>query len=102
MFKAKKSSEASPLLASLPSTINYLKAPNTLLPDDVESHGNPICNGPPGESEDENEHGQEDTSTPNHYDGLPEVKKRLKWIMPAVSLGVSRLSTHDAAVLDLL
>lgn len=96
MSKVNEISETSPLLASPPLLIESLDAgdaSNGPLPSDVEAQGHLVANGHLGEGEDESEHGQEDNSAdPNHYDGLPEVKKQFKWILPAISLGVSVFS----------
>ena len=99
MSKIREPSEASPLLGGPPLLINYLEAgdaPNGPLPSNVQAQGHALGNSRLGEGEDESEHGQQETSAePNHYDGMPEVKKQLKWIFPAISLGVSISSTHD-------
>ena len=93
MSKVKEPSETSPLLAGQPSVIESLDAGDAFngpLPSDVEAQVHVVGNDHLGEGEDESEHGQDNSSAePDHYDGLPEVKKRFKWTLPAISLGVS-------------
>ena len=106
MSKVNAPSETSPLLANPPSLIESLDAGDAFngpLPSDVEAHGHLIGNGHLGEGEYESDHGQEEnTAEPSHYEGLPEVKKQFKWILPAISLGVSVLSTSNIALAECL
>ena len=87
--------ETSPLL-SKPAT-NYLEAgdaPNGPLPTSTEDHPSAInehANGSTKDSQGSDPERQDgvDTDRIHQYEGMPEVKQRLKYIVPAIAVGVS-------------
>lgn len=60
------------------------------------SNGNGLPSGPPRRINDEESQG-EDASRETQYKGLPEVKKQLKFILPAVAIGLF-LSAADQTI----
>ena len=49
-----------------------------------------ISKGEVGEvGDEESQHSEVDEERKVQFEGIPEVKKQLKWILPAVSIGVS-------------
>lgn len=83
-------SETSPLLPKLTEYVDPGDAPNGVLPRGDESrenangHGNGLVKPDDGE-----ERQQDDGEEPVLYQGMPEVKKKLKYILPAIAIGVS-------------
>ena len=86
--------ETSPLLSN-PAT-NYLEAgdaPNGPLPTSTGDH-DPATNGHAnGSTKDNQEQDPErqdgvDNERVHQYEGMPEVKQRLKYIVPAIAVGV--------------
>lgn len=89
--------EASPLLAkhvNNPVDSDGISNHDSELRDNDEAH----LNGPSKRSIDE-ESQVEEASRETQYEGLPEVKKQLKFILPAVSIGVSGQRTTNAIML---
>lgn len=87
--------ETSPLLAnSHPSSDNSSTSSN-----DIRNHNiNGSTNGHLEQRNDEeNPEEQESQETP--YEGLPEVRKQLKFIVPAVAIGASSCSGSQAFLL---
>ena len=78
-------SETSPLIPKSKSTLPQSPAPNGTVSNGVSS------NGPAQEDnksvDDEQAHSDEE-GRERQYQGLPEVKKQLKYILPAVAIGV--------------
>ena len=90
-----KPTETSPLLPK-PAT-DYLEAgdaPNGPLPNGSEHHeasANGKANGSIKDDNHDDEERQQgvDSERVNQYEGMPEVKKQLKYILPAIAIGVS-------------
>lgn len=78
--------ETSPLLAKpVESSVDSDSISNHDSED--RSNGNGLPSGPSRRIIDEESQG-EDASRETQYKGLPEVKKQLKFILPAVAIGV--------------
>ena len=87
--------ETSPLLSK--PTANYLEAgdaPNGPLPTSTEDH-DPTTNGHANGSTKDNQEGDPerqdgvDNDRVHQYEGMPEVRQQLKYIVPAIAVGVS-------------
>lgn len=82
-------SETSPLLPKSALTVEGGVAPNGTLPSENEhdSQVNGTLNGTAKPQSDEEAQAEEDERA-GQYQGMPEVMKQLKYIVPAVGLGV--------------
>ena len=78
--------ETSPLLPKPVQVVETGDASEGPLPSgsEVVRHTNAVAKSNDVEGQD----GAEDGKTATQYQGMPEVKKRLKYIVPAVSIGV--------------
>ncbi|TKA32568.1 hypothetical protein B0A50_01676 [Salinomyces thailandicus] len=79
-----QSSETSPLLAEQPNG--------------HAGHGTIQSNGKPSGALDDGEALERQESPPKQYEGMPEVRKQLKYIFPALSIGVF-LSAADQTII---
>ena len=77
-------SETSPLIPNSRSTPQS-PAPNGIIPNDVGSNGQAREDN---KSVDEEEAYNDEEGRERQYQGLPEVKKQLKYIVPAIAIGV--------------
>lgn len=83
---AEDPTETSPLLAKPTNTlVDTGDAPNGVLTNGNSFNGTPNGLSKPGDDEERQE--GEGESSPQ-YEGMPEVKKKLKYIVPAVAIGV--------------
>ena len=84
-------SETSPLLPKLTEYVDPGDAPNGVLPHSNENnkHADGHINGF-AKPNDDQERQQDDDEGPAPYQGMPEVKKKLKYILPAIAIGVSK------------
>ena len=83
-------SETSPLLPKFTEYVDPGDAPNGVLPHRTEN--NEHANGQGDrlvKPDDDQERQQDDDEGPEPYQGMPEVKKKLKYILPAIAIGVS-------------
>lgn len=62
------------------------------------NNDNVLPNGPSKRRIDE-ESQEEEASRETQYEGLPEVKKQLKFILPAIAIGVRRRSIPSSIML---
>lgn len=83
--------ETSPLLTKSVKTSVDSDSISTCDPD-LRNNDNALPNGLSRRRLDE-ESQEEDATRQAQYEGLPEVKKRLKFILPALSIGVCQWST---------
>ena len=79
-------SETSPLLAKPSEVIESSDAPIGPRLNDSEDIERP--NGVSKPSDVESQHGDDGGEAATLYQGIPEAKKRLKYIVPAVAIGV--------------
>lgn len=78
-------SETSPLLGRPTDTfVEPDDAPNGVLSNGIYSNGTPSGLVKP----DDDEERQEGDGDRSQYEGMPEVKKKLKFIVPAIAIGV--------------
>ncbi len=83
---ADNATETSPLLAKpIITLLESGDAPNGVLPNGGSSNG--TLDDPPKPGEDEERQANDGERSPQ-YEGMPEVKKKLKYIVPAVAIGV--------------
>lgn len=79
-------SETSPLLGRPASTLlEPGDAPDGIRPNGTFSNGTA---GAPAKPDDDEERQAGDADRSPQYEGMPEVKKRLKLIVPAIAIGV--------------
>ncbi len=85
-------SETSPLLGSPAGTLlGPGDAPDGVPPNGTFSNGTASS---PAKSDDDEERQEGDEDRSPQYEGMPEVKKRLKLIVPAVAIGVFFSTQH--------
>lgn len=85
-------SETSPLLGSPAGTLlGPGNAPDGVPPNGTFSNGTASS---PAKSDDDEERQEGDEDRSPQYEGMPEVKKRLKFIVPAVAIGVFFSTQH--------
>lgn len=77
--------ETSPLIPKSRSTLPQPDAPNGTLSNGIGSNGRVQENN---KSVDEEEALSDEEGRERQYQGLPEVQKQLKYILPAVAIGV--------------
>ena len=88
---AANSSETSPLLGGPAATfLEPGDAPNGVLANGTFSNGTSSgLSKPDDDDDDDDEERQEgDGERSPQYEGMPEVKKKLKFIVPAIAIGV--------------
>ena len=79
-------SETSPLIPKSRSTLPQPPdAPNGTVPHEIGKNSHAQEDG---KSVDEEEAHSDDEGRERQYQGLPEVKKQLKYIVPAIAIGV--------------
>lgn len=89
--------ETSPLLAKTVRTPVDSDGISTQDSED-RNNGNALSNGQSRRRIDE-ESQEEEASRETQYEGLPEVKKQFKFILPAVAVGVCRRGTPNFIIL---
>ena len=88
-----EATETSPLLGKTSSILSDPgDALNGVPPSTAETNGHRSEQAKP--AEDEESHRREDR-TPQ-YEGMPEVKKKLKYILPAIGIGVSQIRDYSS------
>jgi hypothetical protein len=83
-------SETSPLLGK---SDTYPKVVDGVLPNGT------FPNGAIDDANDEERQAEEDLDREGQFEGMPEVRKKLKYILPAVSIGVNVLWWEETHVL---
>lgn len=83
-----EATESSPLLGKTNSLLpDPGDAPYGTPPSTIGSNGHSIGGTKPVEDEE----CQPSKDREHQYEGMPEVRKKMKYIMPAISIGVSHL-----------
>ena len=78
-------SETSPLIPKPRSNLPQSPAPNGAVPNGVNSNGQAHEHN---KSVDEEETRSDEEGRERQYEGMPEVRKQLKYIVPAIAIGV--------------
>ena len=95
-----KATETSPLLARPTATLpDPGLTPNSIPPSEIETIGQQNGDSKPAEDEESQSNGKDRAQ---QYEGIPDVKAKLRYIVPAIGIGVRFSSPLHQSTPDLL
>lgn len=96
----REATETSPLLAKPPTALpDPVLTSNSVPPSETEDAGYQAGGTKPAEDE---ESQSNDDNRGHQYEGMPDVKAKLLYIVPAVGIGVRRSSSLHELTSDML